>query len=104
LSYDVFVPLLAKESKKRQESADLYVQGGNQEKATAELTEKKLIESYLPAAPTEDELSKLIDEVLSQSPNRDPRAMGQMIGQVKAKAGPTADGALIARLVKDKLQ
>ena len=42
--------LFAKEAKKRQESADLYVQGGSQERADKELIEKAIIEGYLPAA------------------------------------------------------
>src|ERR1700752_3547961 len=50
------LPILSKEAKKRQESADLYQQGGNQEKAEAELTEKAIIEEYLPAQLSEAEL------------------------------------------------
>ena len=38
------IAILSKEAKKRQESADLYVQGGNQERAQAELAEKAIIE------------------------------------------------------------
>src|SRR3954462_11571922 len=50
------IELLAKEAKKRQESADLYKQGGSPERAEAELTEKQVIEQYLPKQLTEDEL------------------------------------------------
>ena len=97
---DVIV-ILSKESKKRQESADLYIQGGNQIKADAELLEKSVIANYLPTQLTEEELSKIIDEVIVDSAV--PAQMGPIIGQVKAKAGPAADGSLIAKLVKEKL-
>src|SRR6185369_11783185 len=54
LSDEEIVTLLAKEAKKRQESADLYVQGGSQERADAELAEKKAIEVYLPQQLSDD--------------------------------------------------
>lgn len=100
---DQVINLLSKEAKKRQESADLYVQGGNQEKADAELAEKTLIERYLPQQLSEAEVTAIIDEVIAQTGASDPKAMGQIIGAVKAKTGATADGALIAKLVKEKL-
>ena len=92
---------LAKQAKQRQESADLFKQGGNETKAADELAEKAIIESYLPAQLSDDEINKLIDEVLASGVDRS--AMGQIIGQVKSKTGATADGGLIARLVKEKL-
>lgn len=104
LSDDEVITVLAKEAKKRQESADLYKQGGNQAKAEAELTEKAVIEAYLPAQLSEDEISKLIEEAIAQTGASGPQGMGQVIGQVKAKTGASADGSVIARLAKEKLQ
>ncbi len=103
LSDDEVLPILAKEAKKRQESADLYRQGGNQERAEAELAEKSIIETYLPAQLSEEEIIKLIDSVIAETGASGPQAMGLIIGQVKKLAGPSADGAMIARLVKEKL-
>ena len=97
------VDVLSKEAKKRQESADLYKKGGNKERAQAELQEKTVIEKYLPAKMSDDELKSIIEEVMSELGN-DPSKMGQIIGAVKQKAGAAADGATIAGLVKEKLQ
>ena len=97
------IEVLSKEAKKRQESADLYRQGGSEDKAQAELTEKAIIEKYLPAQLSEDDTSKLVDEVIGEQGEVTPQMMGQIIGQVRQKAGPGADGALIARLVKERL-
>lgn len=97
--YKVF----AKEAKQRQESAEMYKQGGNNDKAEAELAEKAIIEAYLPTQLSEEEIGKLIDEAVAATGAAGPQAMGQVIGQVKAKAGATADGAVIARLAKEKL-
>jgi uncharacterized protein len=85
--------ILAKESKKRQESADLYVQGGSQEKADKELSEKAIIDAYLPKQLTEDEIKKLIETVIADTGAGGPQQMGQVIGAVKARAGASADGA-----------
>lgn len=103
LSDEEVLSAFAKESKKRQESADLYKQGGDEDRTKAELAEKAIIDAYLPAQLSQDELNQVIDEVIKQTGASGPQAMGQVIGQVKAKVGATADGALIARLVKEKL-
>ncbi len=103
LDDDEVLPILAKEAKKRQESADLYKQGGNQERASAELAEKTIIESYLPAQLSEGELIKLVEKTIAETGATSPQDMGSVIGQAKKSAGLTADGAAIARLVKEKL-
>lgn len=95
--------LFAKEAKKRQESADLYKQGGNEEKAAAELAEKAIIEGYLPKQLTDDELIAIVDEVVAGFTEISPQLMGQVIGQVKQKTEGRADGARIAKLVKERL-
>ncbi len=103
LTDDAVIAILQKESKKRQESADLYAQGGNSEKQSAELTEKKVIEKYLPAQLSEDELVVVIDKIITETNSSSMKDMGQVIGAVKAKCGAAADGSIVARLVKERL-
>ncbi len=103
LTDDEILALFSKEAKKRQESAELYVQGGAQEKADKELAEKAIIEVYLPAQLSEVELMAVIDAVLNEVKPAGLQQMGQVIGQVKSKVGNTANGSLIAKLVKEKL-
>lgn len=100
---DEIIGLFAKEAKKRQESADLYVKGGAQERADKELAEKKIVEAYLPAQMDEAELIALIDAAIAEQGASDMQAMGKVIGAVKARAGNSADGSVIARLVKERL-
>ncbi len=95
--------ILTKEAKKRQESADLYVQGGNQERADAELAEKAIIEAYLPEQLTEDQIRQLVDQVVEEQGGVSKETMGKTIAAVKEKSGGSADGALVARLVKDHI-
>lgn len=97
------VTVLQKEAKKRQESADLYLQGGSHEKADAELFEKQVIEQYLPAQLAEDDVKKLVEEAVNELGTASQANMGQLISAVRQKAAGAADGALIARLVKERL-
>jgi len=101
---DEVLGLLTKEVKKRQESADLYVQGGSQERADKELLEKKIIESYLPEQMNDEDLARLIDEVIKEQGAADVQAMGKVIGAVKAKVGSLADGARIAQMTGRRLK
>jgi len=104
LTDEEVLKVLSKQSKQRQESADLYRQGGDEARALKEEDEKSIIDDYLPKQLDEAEIVKMIEEAIQQIGATGIQAMGPVIGQVKAKAGPTADGATIARLVKEKLQ
>lgn len=95
--------LVAREAKKRDEAARLFEQGGNQASADKERAEKELLGKYLPEQLSEDEVAQLVDDVISEVKPEGMKDMGRVIGAVKAKAGNTADGALVAKLVKEKL-
>lgn len=96
--------LIAREAKKRDEAANLFEQGGNQTSADKERAEKKLLSEYLPEQLSEDDIKKLVDEAVTDIQPEGMKDMGRVIGAVKAKAGNAADGALVAKLVKEKLQ
>ncbi len=101
---ETVVALFAREAKKRQESADLYVQGGSQERADKELAEKAIIETYLPKQLSEAEIAGFIDGVITEQKAEGMQAMGKVIGAVKAKVGNSADGSVIAKLVAERLK
>jgi uncharacterized protein YqeY len=95
--------VLRKEAKKRQESADLYTRGGNQEKADSELVELKAIQAYLPQQMSDDQLAVLVDQAMQESQDISPQAMGKIIGRVKELSEGNADGGRIAQAVKQRL-
>jgi uncharacterized protein YqeY len=95
------IALFSKEAKKRQEAASMYMQGGSMERADAELAEKAIIEAYLPAQLSEREVAAIIEATIADEP---AAALGQVISIVRQKTNGAADGAVIARLVKEKLQ
>jgi uncharacterized protein YqeY len=103
LSDEQIQKVLARESKKRAEAAELYHKGGADERAEAELAEKAIIDSYLPQQMDEAELAKVIDEEIAKAGSPTMQDMGRIIGAVRGRTGGAADGALIAKLVKDKL-
>ncbi len=94
--------VLGKESKKIQESIVLYRQGGDEARVQKESDEKQIVDAYLPAQATDDDIDQAIDEAMSGlSP--DQLNMGLVIGKVKQKLGLSADGGRIAAKVKQKL-
>jgi uncharacterized protein len=95
--------VLARESKKRQEAADLYKQGGSSDRSSAELAEKAIIDAYLPKQLSEAEVANLVDDEIKKAGQPTMQDMGRIIGAVRGRTGSAADGALIARLVKEKL-
>ena len=97
------IELFAKESKKRQESADLFTQGGNLVKAAEELKEKEVIAAYLPEQLSDKELDELVTSAIATNGPLTKETMGKIIGAVKAKAGAEADGGRIAQAVKAKI-
>lgn len=101
---EAIIAVLQKEAKKRQESADLYRQGGNSERAEAELQEKTAIERYLPTQLSDEAIEKLVDEAITAAGGSERAAMGAVIGQVKQRSAGAADGSVIARIVRERLQ
>lgn len=104
LSDNAVIQCLQKESKKRQEAADLYIQAGSVERADQESAEKVIIDAYLPEQMSEEKIQQFVDAAIAKEADVSPALMGKIIGAVKAEAGPAADGAIIARIVKEKLQ
>lgn len=96
--------VLARESKKRAEAADLYKKGGNSQRAEAELAEKAIIDAYLPEQVDESAVAAAVDEEINKLGAPTTADMGKIISAVKAKLGAGADGATIARIAKEKLE
>jgi uncharacterized protein YqeY len=103
LEDDQIIVLLAKEAKKRQESAELYKKGGADDRAAAELAEKAMIETYLPTQLSDEELSFVVNNTIEELNASGPQAMGQVIAKVKQQVAGQADGGRIAQLVKERL-
>ena len=96
--------VLTREAKKRNESAELYRQNDRVELAETEERELEIIQEFLPEQMSEADVRAVVDAKIAELGANDMKAMGQVIGAVKQQVGNTADGALVARLVKETLQ
>ena len=95
--------LIAREVKKRVDSAQQYEAAGRPELAETEKNEITILEVYLPEQLSEEDIKKTVVDIITTLGVSGPQAMGQVIGAVKGKLGNAADGATVARLVKEAL-
>ncbi len=103
LDDDEIIKLVKKETKKRHEAASLYEQAGAGERKEKELKEADILAKYLPEQLTEQELSKVVDNVIEDNKIDSPQKLGMLIGLVNKQVGAGADGARIAKIAKEKL-
>ena len=90
--------------KQRRESAELFHKGGREELAAKEEAEIKLIEAYLPAAPSEAEIEAAVNEAMVETGANSPKQMGAVMKAAQAKLiGKRVDGKVLSELVKKKL-
>lgn len=97
------VAILQTLAKQRRESIEQFKKGGRDDLAEKETAELAFIENYLPQQMSEEELGKIIDEIVQQTGAQGPKEMGKVMKLVIPKAGGRADGKLISELVKRKL-
>jgi len=100
------IAVLQSEAKKRTESAAVYEENDRPESAAKERAELEVIERYLPAAMSDEELAAIVDEEVATAAANGAeggKAMGMVIKAVRERAGASADGGRIAALVKSKL-
>lgn len=103
LSDEELEKIIAKEVKKRNESAALYDQNMREDAAADERREAEILGRYLPQQLGEAELKTVVDAKVAELQANDPKMMGPVIGAVKKDVGNRADGAMVARLVKQAL-
>ncbi|MFC6086739.1 GatB/YqeY domain-containing protein [Sphaerisporangium aureirubrum] len=103
LSDDEIVKVLTKEAKKRREASEAFAGAGRAEQAQAELDEQAVLEAYLPAQLSDEELERLVEEAIAESGAEGPRAMGQVMKVLNPKVAGRAEGGRVAQAVRGKL-
>ncbi len=104
LSDEEIEKIIAREVKKRNESISIYETNGRPELAENERKEAEIIARYLPEQVGETELREIVAKKIAEMGVAGPQAMGQVIVAVKQQVGNSADGALIAQIVKETLK
>jgi uncharacterized protein YqeY len=108
LSDDEVLKVLARESRKRGEAAEIYAQNGRGELAANEIAEARVIDEYLPVPLTEGELADVVDTALAQVAEQlgerpSMKQMGLVMKAANAIAAGKADGARLSAAVKNRL-
>jgi uncharacterized protein len=90
--------------KQRRESADMFRKGNRPELADKEEAELKMIESFMPAAPTEEEIDAAVAAAIAETPNASLKQMGVVMKAAQAKlTGKRVDGKALSDRVRSKL-
>jgi uncharacterized protein YqeY len=103
LSDDEELKVVAREAKKRREAAEAFTSGGATDRAQRELDEEGVINAYLPAQLSDEELVAMVAEALVESGATGPQAMGQVMKAVGPKVAGRAEGGRVAAAVRAAL-
>ena len=99
---DIIV-LVRSEVKRRKEAAESFSSGGRVEMAEKENTEAKILEKYLPEQMSETELAALVEKTVAEN-GFAAKDFGAAMGKLKAQVGDKADGATLAKVLKERLK
>ena len=103
LSDSEVVAVLIREAKRRREAADAFAAAGREQQAAAERAEGAVLDAYLPAQLTDDELGDLVAAAIEETGASGPRAMGQVMKVLTPRVAGRAEGGRVAAEVRRRL-
>lgn len=103
LSDEEALEVVAKEAKKRRESILSFRNGGREELALKEESELKILEEYLPAQMSDEELTNLVKRAITETGATTVADLGKVIGNVMGHAKGMASGDRVAKVAKAQL-
>lgn len=103
LNDEVIEQLVGREIKKRNDSAQQYKAAGRLELSETELKEAAILAEYQAEQLSEAKIQVVVERIIAEMSATSMTQMGQVIGAVKKELGNSADGVLIAQLVKNAL-
>jgi len=95
--------LVQKLVKQRKDSAEVYLEQNRKDLADAELAEVEVIEQFLPAQLSEEEIDKAVKAIIQDTGASTMKDMGKVMGMASQKLAGKADGKTISKIVKDNL-
>ena len=97
------VKLVQKLVKQRKDSAAIFQEQGRNDLAEPELAQVAVIEQFLPAQLSEEEIEKVVVAVIANTGAEGMKDMGKVMGMVSKQLAGQADGKTISTIVKSKL-
>lgn len=95
--------LIQKLVKQRKDSAEVYNEQNRADLADAELAEAKVIEQFLPAQLSEEEIDRIVKSIIEETGADSMKDMGKVMGLASQKLAGQADGKTISKIVKANL-
>lgn len=99
LTDDDVIKIIRRQIKNRKESIAAFTKGGRQDLADKETSELKILETYVPAGAGAEEIRKIVKSVMVSGETD----FGKIMGQVMKKLQGQADGATVAKIVKEEI-
>lgn len=103
MSEDEHISVLKKLAKQRRESIEQYAAANRQDLVDGEAAELKLLETYLPAQLSREQIEKVVGEVMTALNASSVKDMGAVMKEVQARTAGTADNKIVSEVVKSKL-
>jgi hypothetical protein len=100
---EVSLKLIAKLVKQRKDSAAIYTEQNRPDLAVDEVNQLAYLEPYLPAQMGEEEVRKVVQDVIAKVGASSPADMGKCMGPLMGRLNGKADGSLISKIVKEEL-
>lgn len=103
LSDDEVARVLTREAKRRREAADAFASGGRPELAERERAEGRVLDEYLPAQLSDDDLRALVASAIDETGADGPRGLGAVMKVVTPRVAGRAEGGRVAAEVRRQL-
>jgi uncharacterized protein YqeY len=103
LSDEEIIQLVSSSIKKRKESIEMYKKGSRQDLVDKEMDEIRIIEKYLPAQLSDEEIRKIINETIDEQSEENKKNFGVIMKKVMEKIKNRAEGSKVNKLVKEIL-
>ncbi len=103
LSPDEELQVLQRERKRRIEASEAFRAAGRAEQAAGEDAELAILEEFMPAPLSDDELDAIVDDAIAETGSTNIRDMGRVMADVMPQIAGRADGSAVSQLVREKL-
>ena len=103
LTDEEFVEVAVREMKRRREAVEAYEAAGRPDRADTEREEQRVLEAYVPAAFSDEEVTALIDDAISATGASGLAELGKVMGHVMSRARGRVDGKLVQARVRERL-
>ncbi|MGH2936363.1 MAG: GatB/YqeY domain-containing protein [Gaiellaceae bacterium] len=103
LSEDEELQVLQRERKRRVEAAEAFRAGGREAQADSEERELAILEEFMPAPLSEDEIEEIVDDAIAEVGATSMADLGRVMADVMPQIAGRADGSVVSQIVREKL-